>query len=76
MWGVGVLQVFGICCPSEVVEDRSNYKNSTCGDLEIPLAVIRLRVTGLKKTGLVYLLDLFRGIGEEGWIDLVCFKPL
>ena len=51
-------------------------KNLTCGDLEILLVVIRLGETGLKKTRLVYLLDLFEGRGEEGWCDLVCEKPL
>ena len=49
-------------------------KNLTCGDLEILLVVIRLGVTWLKKTGLVYLLD-FLGRGEEGWWDLVSVKP-
>ena len=38
--------------------------------------VIRLGAIGLKKIGLVYLLDLFGGIGEEGWCDLVCVNPL
>ena len=61
MWSVGGLQVYGIYCRNEVVEAR----------LEIPLVVIRLGVTGLKKTGLVYLLDLFGRMGEEEWCDLV-----
>ena len=38
--------------------------------------VIRLGVTGLKKTELGYLLDLFGGMGEEGWCDLVYVKSL
>ena len=66
MWSVGGLQVYGIYCRNEVVEAR----------LEIPLVVIRLGVTGLKKTGLVYVLDLFGAMGEEGWWDLVCVKHL
>ena len=41
-----------------------------------PLVVIRLGVTGLKKTGLVYLPDLFGGRGVEGWCSLVCVKRL
>ena len=41
-------------------------RNLTCGDLEIPLVIIGLRVTGLKKTGFVYLLDLFGEGGGEG----------
>ena len=51
-------------------------RNLTCGNLEIPLVVIRLRVTGLKKTGFVYLLDLFGGRVEEGWCDFVCVERL
>ena len=46
MWDVGGLQVHGIFNRrqmfSEVVEARSTIKNLTCGDLEIPLGVIRL----------------------------------
>ena len=64
MWGVSALQVHGIrsrrLVYKEVVENRLNY-NLTSGDLEIPLVVIRLGVTGLKKTRVVYLLDLFEG---------------
>ena len=38
--------------------------------------VIRLGVTGLKKTELVYLLDLFEEMGERvGWF-IVCEAPL
>ena len=51
-------------------------KNLIFGDLEIPLVVIRVGVTELKKTGLVYLLDMFGGRGEEEWCDLVCKTPL
>ena len=38
--------------------------------------VIRLGAIGLKKIGLVYLLDLFGGMVEEGWCDLVSVNPL
>ena len=41
-------------------------KNLTSGDLGIQLVVIQLRVTGLRKTKVVYLLDLLEGKGEEG----------
>ena len=45
----------------------------TFGGLEIPLVVIGLGVTGLKKTGVVYLLGFWGerggGGGEEGWWD-------
>ena len=50
--------------------------NLTCGDLEIPVVMIQLRVTELKKSGLVYLMDLFGGRIQEGQCDLVCVKPL
>ena len=44
----------------EVTEARSNnIRNLICEDLKIPLLVVRLEVTGLRKTRLVYLLDLF-----------------
>ena len=45
--------------------------NLICGDLKILLVVIGLEVTGLKKTELVYLLDLFGRRVEERWCDLV-----
>ena len=55
---------------------NQTIRNLTSVDLEILLVVIRLGVTVLKKTGLVYLLDLFEERGEEGWCDLVCVKCL
>ena len=51
-------------------------RNLTSGDLGIPLVVIQLGVTELKKTRLVYLLDLSEGRGEKGQCDLVCVKCL
>ena len=39
--------------------------NLTFGDLGILLVVIQLRVSGLRKTKVVYLLDLFEGRGEK-----------
>ena len=51
-------------------------RNLTSGDLGILLVVIQLRVTGLKKTKVVYLLDLFEGRGEKGQWDLVCLEHL
>ena len=41
-------------------------RNLTCSDLEIPLLVIGLGITELKKTRFVYLLDIFLGKGGEG----------
>ena len=62
MWGKSELQVPEICSRRlvycEVVEVRSNYMKS-CDDLEIPLVMIRLGVTVLKKTE--YLLGVFGG---------------
>ena len=46
-------------------------RNFTCGDFKISFVVIRLGVTGLKKTWFVYLLDLFVGRENKGWCDLV-----
>ena len=40
-------------------------RNITSGDLGIPLMVIQLRVNGLKKTRIKYLLDLFEGRGRR-----------
>ena len=40
-------------------------RNLTSGDLGIPLIVIQLRVNGLKKTRIKYLLDLFEGRGRR-----------
>ena len=44
-------------------------RNLTYGDLEISFVVIRLGVTGLKRTGLVYLLNVFGGSGKKGQCD-------
>ena len=53
---------------------HQTLRNLTCGDLEIPLVVIGLEVTGLKKTGFMYLLGLFRGRGGRsgGVTSCVC----
>ena len=51
-------------------------RNLTSGDLGILLVVIQLRVTGLKKIKVLYLLDLFEGRGEKGQWDLVCLERL
>ena len=51
-------------------------RNLTSGDLGIPLVVIRPVVTGLKKTRLLHLPDLFEGRGENGLCDLVRLEPL
>ena len=51
-------------------------RNLTSGDLGILLVVIQLGVTGLKKTKVVHLLDLFEGRREMGEFDLVCLERL
>ena len=76
MWGVGGLQVYGICsCRlvySEVVEARQTIRNLTCGDQEIPLVVIRLgdRARPSWCTSWTYLEER----KEKGLCDLVCVK--
>ena len=71
MWGEDGLQVYGICNHLD-----QTIRNLISGDLEIPLMVMQLGVTGLKITRLVCLLDLSVGRDEEGWLDLVCVKHL
>ena len=46
-------------------------RNLICRALEIPIVIIQMGITGLKKSGLVYLLDLFVGRGEESGV-LLC----
>ena len=41
-------------------------RNLTTGGLGILLAVIQLEVTRVKKTKVMYFLDLFEGRGENG----------
>ena len=68
MWGVGRLQVHGICnrrlVQREVVRLDQNVRNITCSEL----------VSGLKKTGFLYLLDLLVERKEKGWCDLLCVE--
>ena len=52
MWGVGRLRVHGIFSLILVYKDVV-VRTLTCGDLVIPLVVIRLGVTGLKNAGSV-----------------------
>ena len=47
-------------------------RNLTSGDCGISLLLIRLGVTGLRKTRVVYFLDLFEGRAEKQQCDLVC----
>ena len=61
MWGVGRLQVRRIRRKTWLSLDKT-IRNLTSGDLGIPLVVIQLGLTGLKKTRVEYLLDLFEGM--------------
>ena len=51
-------------------------RNDTSSDLGIPLEVIRLGVTGLKKTSVLYLLDLTEGKGKKGQCNFVHVERL
>ena len=73
----GGLQVHGIrSCRLMWLRLDQTMRNLTSGDLGILFVVVQLRVTGLKKTKVVYLLDLFEGRGEKGQWDLVCLERL
>ena len=80
MWGVGGLQVNGICsrrlCTRNWLRFGQTIRTLTSSDLEIPLAVTWLGVTGLKNTRVVYLLDLSEGRGENGQCGLVRVERL
>ena len=81
IWGVSGLQVYGVyvadwCTVKQLRLDQS-MTNLICRDLEIPLVVIPMGVTGLKKTGLVCLLNFFGERGEDiGWCDFTCVNLL
>ena len=51
----------GICNRRLVYRADQTIRNLTCVDLEISIVVTRLEVTGSKKTGFVYVIDLFEG---------------
>ena len=71
----GVLQVHGIrSCRLMWLRLDQTMRNLTSGDLGILFVVVQLRVNGLKKTKVVYLLDLFEGRGEKGQWDLVILR--
>ena len=70
-WNV---RAWNSCCTGKWLRLYQTIKNLTAGD--IPLVVIRLEVTKLKKIRLVYLLDLFKGKGEKGQCNLECVERL
>ena len=55
----------GSCKRKWLRVDRT-IRDLTCGDLEIPLLVIRLGVTGPKNSEFVWLLDLLERRGKNG----------
>ena len=64
------------CSERKVLKCTLALRNLTSGDLEIPVVVIRLEVTRLKITRVMYLLDLFEGKGENEQYDLVFVEHL
>ena len=46
------------CCTRKWLSFNQTIRNLTSGDSGIPLVMIQLRSTGLKKTRVAYLLDL------------------
>ena len=63
-------------CATKRLRFDQTIRNLASGDLAIPLVMIRLGVTRLSKTRVVYLLDLFKGRGKKGQCDLVFGVPL
>ena len=55
----------GSCKRKWLRVDRT-IRDLTCGDLEIPLLVIRLGVTEPKNSEFVWLIDLLEGRGKKG----------
>ena len=51
----------GWCIRKSLRFDQTIRNLTSGGNLGIPLVVIQLRVNGLKKTRIEYLLDLFEG---------------
>ena len=63
-------------CTRKWLKLYQTIRDLTSDDLRIVLVVTRLGVTGLKKTRVVYVLDLFEGKGEKKQCDLVCVERL
>ena len=53
------------CCSRKWLRFNQTMRNLTSGDLGILVTVSQLGVTRLKKTRVVYLLDVFEGRGER-----------
>ena len=63
-------------CTVKELRLSQTIRNLICDDLKVLVVVIRPGVTELKKTGFVYLLDLFGGRVDKKCCDLVCVKRL
>ena len=59
----------------EVVEVRSNYKKSYFSWFENPACGDSAGMNQIEKD-ILYLLNLFEGMGKKGHCDLVCVKRL
>ena len=69
------LQVYGICSRRLIYSEALRLDQTMIrGDLEIPLVIIQMGVTGLKKTKLAHL--LVWGKGRGGSCSFVCVKRL
>ena len=80
-WGVWVhfrcIELVAVgWCIRKWLRLHQTIRNLTSGDMGILLVVIRLGVTGLKKTRVMCLSDLFEGRGEKRQYDLVCVERL
>ena len=77
---MGELQVHGIgSCRmvyNEVVEVRSNYQKSSFWCFGNPASGDSAGRNPIEKRKVVYLRDLFEGMGKKGHCDLVCVAPV
>ena len=60
----------------EVVEVRSNYKKSYLWWFGNPACGDWAGSNQIEKDKVLYLLDLFQGMGKKGHCDLVCGAPV
>ena len=59
-------------CTTKWLRFCQTIRNLTSGDLVIALMVIRPGVNGLRKTRVMYLLDMFEGTRKKERCDLLC----
>ena len=63
-------------CTRKCLRIHRAIRGFTCATFEFSFVVIRLRVTGPKKTGFVCLLDLLEGRGKKRWCGLMYVERL